>query len=218
MRFLGITFVVAALLAASAAFPQNHHSPKRAAKKPPPAATQKPPTPINPAITFISPNFVPNTLDEVYANLLARPRGEFETSEEFQRRLPEVGDFFAVKLGPLAAFLSYSADKQTYGLDLHLEKEDSTTAFILGHAGDDIFRVLVADEDSTSAGSYVGSNAFGAQRLVTKYVTKKTALWIRSPKGAAYRVSIPLEFAVPIEKAKLLKPNVLLVFQPLKTP
>jgi len=35
MRFLGITFVAAALLAASAAFPQNHHSPKRAAKKHP---------------------------------------------------------------------------------------------------------------------------------------------------------------------------------------
>ncbi len=203
-RCFGLS-VVFLLLGASCLLPATKK--KHAAPSPARAAV-----PINPGSTFLAPSFRPSTLEEIAAALGSQQRGEFETSEEFAKRTRvDQAPFYCVAPGDIS--LSYSPDHQRYQALVFFQKLPPDLALRLFDLGSPQPDVIAVHSAGTSAGTYVGSNAYGVRKEVTRRRERETALFVAAPRAQEGLGEVTI--SVPIARARKVKPSALLVFQPI---
>jgi hypothetical protein len=164
-------------------------------------------------------------LFSIYARKAPLKKGEFETTHEYEEKVASAvtNSVYAFRLGndndmfsPDASTIHpYDADTQRLQIDL------STTHLNEYHVGDDraAFIIKTVSQDS---GAYVGSNVFGASRLVKSYSVSQYGIALvnqsefgfsrysdtdnDSPLSSERRLHI--QIVVPPERARKLKNNI----------
>jgi hypothetical protein len=182
-------------------------------------------------------NYTGTDIARLYALLLKKAplkKGEFETTTEYEKKVADAvtGDIYAFKMNEQSAWGGlrihpYDADAQKLKIDLE-------TTWLSKYTTEDYRASFIIKELDISSESYVGSNAFGATRLVTHYRAtqfgialvnqrefgksnyddNKYNLNIKTPLTSIRKVTIEIDM-MP-DKAKELKENigVLLLCQP----
>lgn len=177
----------------------------------PPVVSEWKPIAFNAASSTLSPNEQSKFFTEFKSVVEKIERGEFETTEEFKKRLTDVDavirpfsidDDYAFK--PKYADLEYDADTQTY--------EPSYSIFCQKHWPIDrgISCGMGSVTDSTE--NYSGQNSFGAKAEVTSE-RGRDLYFVFNPadlKGKRFRdrnneYQLPITCPVPIGKARTLR-------------
>lgn len=122
-------------------------------------------------------NFTGNSFDTVKMLIppaVTAPKGEFESSEAYKRRLDNAGETVlsnAVKLNSLFAFRTtelvskYDADAEA--LSVRLPVKQALLELFLSRL-ESSYRTILLSSDRQIVGRYIGQNAFGAQKEITK--------------------------------------------------
>ena len=119
-------------------------------------------SPFGLSVQELSPGFHGHDIQRVYDALRMSPKGEFETTKQYEDRLlaftdkPLFGDLgvkslFAFATGPVEDDVSYDADHQVMTVTVPIAYADITVRAHKVHEGD-----------------YVGENAYGAKSHITK--------------------------------------------------
>ena len=123
--------------------------------------------PFDLTIAKLPPNFAGNDFLALYRELAIPPKGEFETTEQYEARRQQI------RPRPLAFRLPdvrpvYDADSGEFSVGI------DTESFSRGWSSTNIDdSMLVIAESRTETGRYVGSNAFGVSRVVQKVTVRK---------------------------------------------
>jgi hypothetical protein len=208
------TFSLAALLLLLTAVSAIAGAPAKKAKRSAVPATAKPAgsfQPVNPASTWIQPG-VASDFDALYKAKSATPKGEFETTESYLARISLLVDdnFYAV---PLDLYPEYQADRQEFEAFLYRQELITEAAPLRLNSGRPGFPVFVVGDELEENGHYMGSNAFGAQTLVTQQRQTLKAVVLEFPFDKDNRL-VSLGVPVALERARTMKVSFLLVFNP----
>lgn len=199
-------YSLAALLAASSAFAASEASSTT------PTCSYK----VGDRATFIKPDAY---LSVAKANrkALGSEKGEFETTQDYNRRLAVAQKALAIK--PVLLEHPADHDKPDSGVTYIADEKRFRIfvgAFIGTLTGFDYQRMdkVVLQQTETARDTYVASNAYGNQMLVERSVSDvisikswktfpKSIYWKLDPKGGeeSYAVYIP----VPLDQAKTFK-------------
>jgi hypothetical protein len=146
-----------------------------------------------------------------WADRLREKRGEFESSAAYEKRVtrlktgPIVG---SIRPGDPMAFVNkvphlakYDADQESMRVELSLEE-------VLNGYDKTKQLAFIAHADVKQS-TYTGSNAYGATTEVIKYETKTITV---IPEGKHYGPKVTLNFTIPAEKAKEVKPNLAVAY------
>ena len=176
----------------SATKPKSANAPKAAAEKPFDLTLVKLPVP-----------FSGNSVEWVLKRHGIAPKGEFETTAEYEDRVKafQAQTYAFVRTEP-EAFV-YDADSETFTTRIYSGSTDVHSK--IGW----YFRAFDIHEKKLSESSYVGSNAFGAKALVTKTKWKRTQIVTDDTEDilALNRDPIDLSLNVPRDRARAVKPN-----------
>jgi len=154
-----------------------------------------------PSARFSGKNF-----RELHKKFVVTPKGEFETSKEYQERAKNSSsDVFAFRLpsSGIHVYAKYDADKGQFAITIGGE------SLISGYDYDSNRTLLIVDESDEETGSYVGSNAFGVTANIREWTKRQ---WGISIDRESYR---PLELVLEVspEYARLLKDNLCVVVE-----
>jgi len=175
----------------------------------------------------LHPNYKGTDIARLYSLLAEKApleKAEFETTAEYEKKIREAisGDIYALKIeeghGLYGLKVSpYDADTQKFQISLETEWLSEYT--FEDHRASFILKTL-----NKSSYSYIGSNAFGAKRLVTNYDATQYGLAlvnqqdfgsssydddkynIKTALTSIRKVSIAIQ--IPPDKAKSLKENI----------
>jgi len=167
------------------------------------------PRPINLSLTFFQPGSVESDFGAIFRAKTVAAKGEFETSDQFNKRLAAIAgtDYYAV---PIELAARYDADRARFEASAITAPLQDHTALATGYSGAD--PVLVLRDSGKYLGEYVGANAFGAKSVVTKESKIENAIVLAHPD--AENMISTFSFPVPLERAKTTKMAFLVVFQP----
>jgi hypothetical protein len=168
-----------------------------------------PPRPVNTSLTFFQPGAVESDFGALFKAKTVTPKGEFETTEQYNRRIAEISgtEYYAV---PIELTAKYDADHERYEALAITGSLQSETALATGCHG--CSPVLVLKNSGKHLGEYVGTNAFGAKSVVTKESEIEDAVVLAHSDDKAGILTFT--FSVPLERAKAVKMAFLVVFQP----
>lgn len=176
----------------------------------------------------LPPNYKGTNIVKLYSSLAKKAplkKKEFETTAEYERKIAEAvtDDIYAFKIEAAGTGLRglkvhpYDADSQTLKIDLETEYLSKSTL-------EDYRASLIVKTLDKSSSSYIGSNAFGATRLVSKYRETQYGIALvnqqdfgKSRYDDAFSKiktimtsvrEINMKIEIPIDKAKTLKNNI----------
>jgi hypothetical protein len=140
----------------------------------------------------------------------SRQKGEFETTEEYQKRLKDLNSENPFTSGTYAfaippSSVSYDADSQTFNLEFKAEPASHNMTYVY----------LPLKHGAKDMGSYVAQNAFGAAFTVTRSLFFSYELWLAKGQGPTDCIK---SVSVELAEAKALKANILalVIVRPLK--
>ena len=160
-------------------------------------------------------------------------KNEFETTAEYEKRVASAtpGDVYACRIEEKSAYRGlkikpYNADTQEYQITVETE-------YLSEHNFKDHRASLIVKTLDERSESYVGSNAFGATRKVTRFTATQYGIALVNQKEFGYsqydndgRYNIKtvlssirkvyIYIQIPIDRARSLKDNIgaLLLFKP----
>lgn len=133
-------------------------------------------------------------------NYQLRGKGEFESQDQYMMRLAAHvdGRTFLVLATCVDGF-SYDPDNEKVLVKLRGAKSGSS----------DDYDAIVASCDRAKSGTYVGTNAFGVKKVITKYIGVDYAFITKGTDGHFFPEAT---LAMPRDSARLYKPNVIAAF------
>lgn len=148
----------------------------------------------------LPPHFTGNDFRSLYQRLSIAPKGEFETTDEYQARLSAVPRAtYAFRVPKVK--ISYAADEQLLNVEFYTDFFHSGWELAYSES------MLVVAVSETETGHYVGSNAFGATRLVKKVTSREWGIRLRSKEFSSIDLKIPM----PTARARVAKSRVAVV-------
>jgi hypothetical protein len=148
---------------------------------------------FDPSAASLPANFKPDDFVAVYRTLLAPPKGEFETTEQYEaRRKPAAGVY---AFGGLLSIVEYDADKALFRVRFYREKA------IAGYSRARE-SMLQFSHTSETVRTYTASNALGGMVKASEIKEDRWGVLIPDSGGES-------EFfmAVPPDRARELKPR-----------
>lgn len=166
----------------------------------------------------LPPAYKGNDIAKLYSDFVKRApleREEFETTAEYEKKIVSVlpDAIYAFKLdtdySDYAKIHPYDADANKFKIEL------STHALSLYTFEDQRASIIIVHKLHKSSDSYIGSNAFGATRLVESYeglqygiaLVNQNNFGNQSSYIGGYRTT-NTEIDIPLDKAKQLKGNI----------
>lgn len=152
---------------------------------------------FDPSITALPAGFKPDDFVAVFKSLIVAPKGEFETTEQYEARKKTAGGVYA--FGGLSPTIEYDADKSL--LHVSFSRNKAMDGYSLAKGA-----MLVLDSSTRVMREYTATNAFGAS-VKAKEVKEDTwgVLVDESTSPAEFYVSLPPD------RARELKPNLALL-------
>jgi hypothetical protein len=165
--------------------------PKKSAKETPAPARE---SPFDDGVARLPAGFKGNSFPKLYRSLVTPPKGEFETTEQFEaRRTAKLAGKYAFRVEN--GFFTYNADENILSAQLQ------GISYSDGFSPDTYGSLLVLHNARVEDGSYLASNAFGASRRVRKVVEQEwgvTTSRFPTPK---------MILALSPDRARVLKPR-----------
>jgi len=161
----------------------------------------KPETSFDDTVARLPPAFTGNTVEWVLKNRTIPPKGEFETSAEYNQRLETFqSELYAFVPTELPNF-EYNADTETFTAKIYpgVTEVQSRIGWY--------FRPFGVHRTKLSESTYVGSNAYGAKALVTKAKWKLTQVVVEETEDILQHSfdSIDISFKIARDRARLAK-------------
>jgi hypothetical protein len=171
-------------------------------------AAAKPETPFDDTVAKFPPAFGGNTVEWVLKHRTIPPKGEFETTAEYNQRLEKFQSELYVFVPDEPENFEYDADAETFSAKIYPDITNVHSR--IGW----YFRPFDIHQTKLSESTYVGSNAFGAEALVTKTKSKVTQLVVSETEDILrYSFdSIDISFKLPRDRARSVKPNLRVAF------
>jgi hypothetical protein len=206
-----ITIATVVVLFCAAAPASSAQSKKKASSKSATnaqVAAAKPETPFDDTIAKLPPAFAGNTVEWVLKNRTIPPKGEFETTAEYNERLEKFQSELYIFVPNEPESFDYDADAETFSAKIYPSVTDVHSR--IGW----YFRPFDVHRTTLSESTYVGSNAFGAKALVTKTKSKVTQVVVSETEDILRHSfdSINISFKLPRDRARSVKPNLRLAF------
>lgn len=159
----------------------------------------------------LPPNYKGHDFQKIYAKYFETllGKGEFEKSDVYEKKLR------SINLDEIYAFaitdkenLEISYDPDSEVISVTIEPLSAYRLLPKTDGGNSIWPFIVLKTTKKKVSSYVGSNAFGAKKVIKKYEANKYGVQIEKNNA--------LSFRMPIHEAKKYKDNmtVLLVCKP----
>lgn len=159
----------------------------------------------------LPPNYKGHDFQKIYAKYFETllGKGEFEKSDVYEKKLR------SINLDEIYAFaitdkenLEISYDPDSEVISVAIEPLSAYRLLPKTDGGNSIWPFIVLKTTKKKVSSYVGSNAFGAKKVIKKYEANKYGVQIEKNNA--------LSFRMPIHEAKKYKDNmtVLLVCKP----
>jgi hypothetical protein len=207
------TFLTLGLFAAATVTPavaqtkSKSRTSKSTAKKPSAKSSSSKPapkkveTPFDVATKKLPVPFVGNTVEWVRTKMSTAPKGEFETTAEYEARL-STAQSETYAFVPEDPYFKYDADTETVSLTIY----PSTTR--VGSKPAHYFKPINIHSKKLSESEYLGTNAFGASVTVTKTSSKQTQIVTYETPSvlSAQHDAIKLSLKMPRDRARTASP------------
>lgn len=139
---------------------------------------------------LLKAGFKGNNFISLYRSLCIPPKGEFETTDQYETRKRTVRRRIHAFVLPKPS-VKYKPDDQEFIVSFNMASAHTGK----GHEYDS--SMLLLKESGRETGKYVGKNAFGVARVVTRRVEHKWGIFLRgtSPRQIDLRVPVSIEDA-----------------------
>lgn len=158
---------------------------------------------FNVALDSLPAHFRGNNFETIYRSLCIEPKGEFETTAQYEeRRLFLPAKVYAFRL-PTPS-VQYDADRRTLTVTPNIGMfKEGWTSYSSGWA-------LVVNSTRKTVGEFVGSNAFGASTIVTKEEVREWGIILDTPIGSGSGLP-QIVLSMEPGRARLMKSRVALI-------
>ncbi len=154
------------------------------------------------SVEIVRPGFVGSDFMAVFNARQAKPKGEYETTEQYEKRIALIGGGdYAFRVTPQE--IRYNADQGAF--DVYMHTEPVYKGVILEAISHEDYALIVGTKDLPQ-GSYIGSNAMGAKVRVRKDTETQSAIvipgdWVKVAAGRTFSVPVELALAPKVKAA-----------------